>query len=124
MLTFIDRVLDRVTMYRLTLYYLASLLGASFVFSFVGLLPVGPLALAFSAAMIFGVCMLTSAIFARAFGTPANPDSVVITALILTLLLNPANAGDVTELGAVAFAAIWAISSKYIVAINRKQLFN
>ena len=124
MLRVIDQALDRVTMYRLTLYYLLALLGAAFVLALAGVLPIDPLALASSAAMIFGVSLLTSALFARVFGTPANPDSVVITALILVLILNPAKVGDVAEIGAVAFAAIWAMASKYILSVNRKQLFN
>ena len=39
----IDDILDRVTMYRLALYYLLALLGLAFVFAFVGLLPVTPI---------------------------------------------------------------------------------
>src|SRR5579871_2745527 len=124
MIKLIDDILDRITMYRLVLYYLLALLAAAFVFSFAALLPVGPADLAFSAVLIVAVCWITNAIFVRVFRVPESTDSVLITALILTLIMNPAHWTDWEGVGALAFASVWAMAGKYIFAVGRRHIFN
>ncbi|BCM20856.1 FAD-dependent oxidoreductase [Mesorhizobium sp. J8] len=124
MIKAVDRFLDHVTMYRLVLYYLMALLSAAFAFCFVKLVPHDPLALAFTAALTVATCWITNMAFALVFEVPANSESVYITALILTLILDPVAFTDLKGIGAVAFASVWAISSKYILAVGRKHLFN
>ncbi len=124
MIALIDRVLDRVTMYRLVLYYLIVLLVAALVFCFLGQLPYDPLALVFTTVLILGVCWLTNLVFAWAYRTASNKESVYITALILALILNPVTPDDLPALGGVVFMSVWAIASKYILAINRRHIFN
>jgi Na+-transporting NADH:ubiquinone oxidoreductase subunit NqrB len=65
MTKFIDRILDRVTMYRLTLYYLVALVLAAFAFGFVGLVPHDPIAMGFSTAVILATCWIANRAFAR-----------------------------------------------------------
>jgi ferredoxin-NADP reductase/Na+-translocating ferredoxin:NAD+ oxidoreductase RnfD subunit len=124
MMTFIDNILNRVTMYRLVLYYLAVLLLAAFVFGFFGVLPYDPAALAFSTFVILCVSWATNWIFARTFQAETNVESVYITALILALIISPVTATDTAGVGFLIFASVWAMASKYLFAIGKKHLFN
>src|SRR4051794_28008522 len=122
MITFIDRRLDQITMYRLTLYYLIFLLGAAMLLSFAAILPYDPFALLFTIGVELAACAITNAIFARAFGVPANTESVYISALILALIITPIQSTH--DLWLLGWSAVLAMASKYILAINRKHLFN
>jgi ferredoxin-NADP reductase/Na+-translocating ferredoxin:NAD+ oxidoreductase RnfD subunit len=121
---FIDNLLNRITMYRLVLYYLLVLLGAAVLFGFVGLLPYNPATLVFSTLLIVGVCWITNTIFANAFGAATNVESVYITALILALIITPVVSTDYVGVGFLIFASAWAMASKYIFAIGKKHIFN
>jgi Na+-transporting NADH:ubiquinone oxidoreductase subunit NqrB len=124
MIKIVDRFLDHLTMYRLVLYYLMVLVGTAFVFGFVKLVPHDPIALAFTTVLAVATCWITNKVFARIFEVPANNESVYITALILALILDPVAVTDLKGIGAVAFASVWAISSKFIFAVGKKHLFN
>ncbi|MDG4875307.1 RnfABCDGE type electron transport complex subunit D [Mesorhizobium sp. WSM4935] len=124
MIKAIDRFLDHLTMYRLVLYYLMALLGTAFAFCFVKLVPHDPLAFADTTALTISACWVTNKAFALVFEVPANSESVYITALILALILDPVAVTDLNGIAAVAFASVWAISSKFIFAVGRKHLFN
>jgi len=120
----LDRFLDHITMYRLVLYYLLALLVGAFVLAFFKIVPHDPMAIAFSSALILAVSWLTNRAFARIFAVPANGESVYITALILALILDPVAASDPGGIGALVFASVWAMASKFILAVGRKHIFN
>jgi len=120
----VDTLLDRVTMYWLMLQYLAALLAAGFVLGFFHLAPQEPTALAFSAVLIGAGCWLTGRVFALVFAVPANAESTLITALILILIFDPVTAADLRGVAAVLLAAVWAIASKFMLAVGRKHVFN
>lgn len=101
-----------------------ALIGAAFVLGFVKLVPHDPIALAFTTALSLAVCWMTNKVFERIFAVPANNESVYITALILALILDPVATTDIRGIAAVAFTSVWAISSKFILAVRRKHLFN
>ena len=124
MIEFVDSWLDRVTMYRLTLYYVATLLAAAFALGFFKLVPVEPTALVFSTFMIFAICWVTNRIFAKLLHAPVNTDSVFITVAILSLIMAPTTAGDHLGLAGLALAAFAAIASKWLLAIQRRHIFN
>jgi ferredoxin-NADP reductase/Na+-translocating ferredoxin:NAD+ oxidoreductase RnfD subunit len=124
MIKALDRFLDHLTMYRLVLYYLVGLLGLALALGFFDLVQHPPSALAFTAALILSVCWAANKVFARIFEVPANSESVYITALILALILDPVAVTDFKGIAAVAFASVWAISSKFILAIGGKHIFN
>jgi ferredoxin-NADP reductase/Na+-translocating ferredoxin:NAD+ oxidoreductase RnfD subunit len=124
MFSFIDDVLNRITMYRLVLYYLLALWGVSVVFDLFGLLPYQPLALVVSTALILAVCWGVNTIFASASGAATNAESVYITALILALIISPASGMTALGAGFIVFASAWAMGSKYIFAIGKKHIFN
>jgi len=56
------------------------------------------------------------------FEAPVNTESVYITALILALIISPAR--SIADVIFLEWAAIWAMASKYIVAVGKKHLFN
>ncbi len=120
----IDRFLDHTTMYRLVLWHLIALLAFALAFSFFGLVPYTPLSIAFSTALILAVCWVTNLVFARVFRVPANTESIYITALIVALIMSPVGIGDIHGIGALTFASVWAMASKYIFAVGRKHVFN
>ena len=124
MIKAIDRFLDHQTMYRLVLYYLVALVGTALALSLFRLLPQDPVALALSTVVVLIACWITNRVFAAVFHVPANNESVYITALILALILDPVAAIDLKGIGAIVLACVWAISSKFILAIGRKHLFN
>lgn len=122
MMKFIDDFLNQITMYRLVLYVLVGLILLASVFSFFEVLPFSPFAILFSALFLILVCWVTNRIFAKAFKVPTNLESVYITALILTLIITPA--ADFDDLVFLALVGVFAMSSKYILAINKKHIFN
>ncbi len=122
MITAIDYVLDRITMYRLVLYMLIGFQGIAAVLAYLNLLPFSLLALITSTLFLVLMCWAMNTLFAYVFEIPTNIESATITALILALIIDPAkSAGDMQFLG---WAAILAMSSKYIFALYKKHLFN
>ena len=118
----IDHFLNAITMYRLIFFYLLGLIGVAVVLSLLHVLPYNPGALLLSAGLITAVCWLVNMIFARVFNVPANAESTFISAFILALIITPARSDH--DLIFMAWAAVLAMASKYIVALNAKHLFN
>ena len=122
MLNYIDNQLNKITMYRLVLYYLIVLLGAAAIFSAGGVLKYDVFALLASIGFLLGVSWITNYAFARAFGVPANVESVYISALILALIITPIQSFN--DLWFLGWAAVLTMASKYIVALKGKHIFN
>lgn len=122
---FIDGALNKITMYRLVLYYLIFLVFGAFVLSTFRILPYSPLALLFSTFVLVAVSMAVNTIFARVFKVQTNVESVYITALILVLIIDPPQATNLfSNFWFLFWAASLAMASKYILAIKGKHLFN
>lgn len=121
---YIDDFLNRITMYRLVMYYLAVLLGVAFILSFFSLLPFDPTELAFSTVVLVLVTAGANWAFAHVFEAQTNVESSYITALILALIISPVHATDHAGVGFLIFAGVWASASKYLFAIGKKHLFN
>ena len=68
------------------------------------------------------MCWAANTILARVLNVPTNVESAFITGLILALILDPARTPD--DLQFLGWAAILAMSSKYVLALNKKHLFN
>jgi glycine betaine catabolism B len=122
MIKAVDNWLNRVTMYRLVLYFLIGLLGVAFVLSYARVLTFDPIALLFSVGFLLAVCGTTNWIFARAFGATTNSESGWISALILALIITPPQSAH--DIWFLFWAGVLAMASKYIAAIGRKHLFN
>jgi glycine betaine catabolism B len=122
MINALDALLDKITMYRLMLYYLIALLAAAAVLSMAGILHYQPLDIIASSVFLAGFCWLVSILFGRVFNVPINRDSSLITALILALIITPST----TPRGALFLAAAGglAIASKYMLTFKRQHIFN
>ncbi|MFZ3043519.1 MAG: RnfABCDGE type electron transport complex subunit D [Minisyncoccia bacterium] len=121
---FIDTFLNKITMYRLVLYYLIALLVLAALFGLFGFIPVNPANLAFSTLVLLAVGWLVNIVFAKSFNAPANVESVYITALILALIISPVAYTDSVGVGFLVFASAWAMASKFILSIHKKHIFN
>jgi ferredoxin-NADP reductase len=122
---FIDNFLNKITMYKLVLYELIFLLGAACLLGALHLVPYNPLTIAYSALVLFAIAWIFNKVFAFFFDAPSNPESTYITALILALLITPAQSYlDTNFLWFAGWAAAWAVASKYIFAIQQKHIFN
>jgi ferredoxin-NADP reductase/Na+-translocating ferredoxin:NAD+ oxidoreductase RnfD subunit len=124
MIHLIDSALNRITMYRLALYYVAGLLFVALGFGFFGLVPNDPTSLTFSAGVILGVCWVANRLLATLLRVPANAESVYITAFILALILPPTTAANLPGVAGLVLASFAAIASKFVLAIHRKHIFN
>ncbi len=109
-------------MYRLVLYLLMSLLFIAVIFSFFNLLPFNPILLIFSSLFLVFFCGFVNEVFSETFKAATNVESVYITALILALIITPAK--SIPDFVFLAWVAILAMSSKYILAIGNKHIFN
>lgn len=119
---YIDNFLDRITMYRVVLYYLIFLLSYAVLLCFIHRLQYSPLNILISAGLILFFSLITNSAFSKAYEAPTNVESVYITALILALIVTPMqNLGDAVFL---AWTGILSMASKYILAIGRKHIFN
>ena len=110
MIKLIDDMLNRITMYRLVLYYLIFLLSIALIISIVGALSYDPFALLVSIAFLLAVCVIVNRLFAKTFGVPANVESVFISTLILALILTPIK--SLNDLWFFGWAGLWAMASK------------
>jgi len=120
----IDRFLNRITMYRLVLYYLMALVAAAFVLGLFKIVPAAPLSLAWTVLVTVAICWLANRLFGAFFEIPTNAESAYVTALILVLIIDPVDPLDWRRLGALAFIALWAMASKFMFAIRRRHIFN
>ena len=114
MIEILDRFLNRFTMYRLTLYYLAALLYVATILGAFDIVPGGPMAILSTTAILLAVCFLVNALIARILGIRSNPESSLITALIMALIMGPVSTHHRSAAAAIlALAGAVAIASKY-----------
>lgn len=121
---FLDTMLAPHRPGRLMLVFLAGLLLTALGLSLLGVIRQSPSALVFHTGLLLGVCWLSSLIFARAFQARSNPESVLISALILALIISPAVPLSWKGLELPLFAGVWAMASKYLFTVQRQPLFN
>jgi ferredoxin-NADP reductase/Na+-translocating ferredoxin:NAD+ oxidoreductase RnfD subunit len=118
----IDAFLNRLTMYRLVLYYLLVLIFAAIILGFFHFLPYSPWAILFSTALAIGACWSLNELLAWFFKAPTNPESTYITACILALLVTPVAWGASPVF--LLLACLLAVASKYLLAFKNKHFFN
>ncbi len=121
-MNFIDAFLNRLTMYRLMLYYLEVLFGAAIVFSSIKLLPYKPLNFILPGLYVIGVCYVANQLFASFFKVKPNFESQFITGLILALIIGPLS--FLPNIGFLTLAGVLAMASKYLIAFNKQHIFN
>lgn len=125
MLNFIDSILNRITMYRVALYYLLGIWLAALGFSILKILPYDPVSMVLSLVVLIALSLAVNVIFSKIFDAQTNVESVYITAFILALIITPMKSpSDTGTLIFMGWAAILAMASKYIFAIRKKHVFN
>lgn len=118
----IDYLIDGVSMYRLLLYYLIGLILAAVGLSAAGVMHYSPIDIIVSAAILVFSCWAINRILAAIFNAPINPESSILTGLILALII-PSHPSGFSLLFLLAAAGL-AMGSKYILAIKGKHIFN
>ena len=109
-------------MYRTVLYGVISIWAGSLILSLFGLEPFSTMDLLLSTTFILAICYFANYIFAWAYKAPSNYDSVYVTAFILALIISPND--PFHNLWFLGWAGVLAMASKYILAINKKHIFN
>lgn len=118
----IDRFNDRLTSYRLMLYFLLAILGWALVGSFFKEVPFSWNQILISTGFLLAICWAANKLTSRFLDIPANKESDLITALILSLIMSPAKTSH--EYAILGVAAIAAIVSKYVITFYKSHLFN
>ena len=118
----IDKFLNDITMYRLTMFGLGILALVTIVCAFFGWLPFTALDLLLSlVALLFGT-YASNSLFALFTKAAPTPESAYITALILFFICTPLQSANDAVL--LILAAVIAMASKYIIVWNKKHIFN
>ncbi|MET3807518.1 ferredoxin-NADP reductase/predicted membrane protein [Nakamurella sp. UYEF19] len=117
-----DTVIGKVTMYRLVSLCLAVLAVLAFLFSATNKIAYTPGAMGATLGLLLIVTIVSGRLFAVLFRARAHTESSIITALLLFFILQPTN--DLTTLGQVALAAVFASASKYLLAVRGRHIFN
>jgi ferredoxin-NADP reductase/Na+-translocating ferredoxin:NAD+ oxidoreductase RnfD subunit len=118
----IDKLLDRLTSYRLVLYFLFVLLIWSIVGSLQHKVGYNLYDIILSAVVLFAACLGSNYLISKKLKIAKNNESDYISALILILILNPTHSAS--GLAILALAGIVAMASKYILVINKWHIFN
>jgi len=125
MMQFVDKLLNKFTMYRLTLYYLAALLLVGLALSVFGVIAARPLDILTTTALLLAVCYVVNVVFSRIMRIHSNPESSLITALILALIMGPVHVfTDARHALILLLSGTVAVASKYLLAVRRQHLFN
>ena len=117
----IDELLNGITMYRAMLYFLIILWILSATLSLVDALPFNFLEITASSFVILGACYISNKLFSKIFKVSTNLESTYITALILIFIILPAK--SFPDFVFIALASVFAMGSKYALAINKKHIF-
>ncbi len=118
----IDKFLNKLTMYRLLVWGLGLLAITSIASASAGILKISAADLSVSLILYIVMCYLFNKLFSYIWRAPTNTESWLITALILFFIMQP----DVTRAGVLGGlgACLVAISSKFILSLKRKHIFN
>lgn len=117
----IDKYLNKITMYRLTLYYLIGLVIYSIITGFFGLTLYGSIDIIFSTIIVLFVCSISNWMFAKFFKAVTNVESVFITSLIIILIFPMKFPHQAIALIGVS---LLAMGSKYLLTVEKRHLFN
>lgn len=122
MLRKLDDLLNSITMYRLLLYGLSLLVIVAFTLAATDVLGFEPLAMLASLLAFMASCYTTNWFMRRMWNVPTNTESWLITALILFLVMPPAN--TLAHVLLVCATGIIAMASKYMLAYHGKHVCN
>lgn len=119
---YIDDTLNAVTMYRLVLYGLMTIIAMAFILTVAGLLEFGSVIdMSASLAVLVAVCWGVNTLLARMFRAQTSVEAALITSLILFLILEPSS--DPQRLLLYAGVGLVAVAPKYFFGPMR-SVFN
>jgi len=118
----ISASLNKTPLYRLTLIGLSLIAFVAIVYGFLHPIPYTGVAFIISLFVLFTSCYFTNIILAKLFNLPYKFESAMITALILFFIFSPSTQTE--TLLTLAFAGSLAIVLKYVLAIQKKNVFN
>ena len=119
----IDGINDRLTSYRLMLYFLLALLGWGIIGSFFkNQIPYNWHEILISAGWLMAVCWGANKLIAKFLDIPANKESDLITGAILALILTPPTTAR--DFALLAAAGIGAMTVKYVITAYKSHIFN
>ena len=118
----IDSAISNQTMYRMVVYGLGGITALALVFSLMGLIQFSALGILVSLVTLLVICYVINKLFAIIFDAQTNAESWLITALILTLILPPAQ--TTTGAAYVALAGVIAVASKFLLTYRHRHIFN
>jgi ferredoxin-NADP reductase len=119
---FIDKINDRLTSYRLMLYFLLALLGWGVIGSFFNQVAYNWHEIIISAVWLMAVCWTANKLISRFLDIPSNKESDLITGAILALILTPPT--TFRDFALLAAAGIGAMAAKYVIAVYKSHIFN
>lgn len=117
----IDSFLNKITSYKLTLYYLIGFIALGVIFSFFGILKFNSIDLLINLFGSIFICYLLNLLFAKVFNVTTNAESSLITALILTLISPVIFPSGFIFISVASFLAIF---SKYAFSFRKHNIFN
>lgn len=121
-LDLVDGLLDRLTSYRLVLYSLLVFVAWAVFASFIDEVAFEWYEILGSAAWLMIVCIAVNFLVSKWRNIPRNKESDYISALILALILLPAQ--DFNDYLILAAAGTIAMLSKYILVFGKRHIFN
>lgn len=118
----LTQLLNKISMYKMLSISLTALWVISLLFSFLGIIAYSPLAMVASIGVLGIVVFLATLLFAKLFGVRAHTESSYITAFILFFIFTPSL--EVSGLVTLAFIAIIAAASKFLLVWRGRHIFN
>jgi len=119
----LDKLTDRITMYRLVVYSLLALAGYAMLLGVFDLVQFDPFAMAWGLIVLVAASLGGNYAFAYIYGIRRNVESALITALILFFIFSPPTS-SLSSLIILALVAIIAGASKYLLALRGRHIFN
>ncbi len=119
---FIDGLLDRLTSYRLVLYSLLAFVVWAVLGSLLDEVAFEWYEILASTTWLIAVCITVNFAASKLLNIPRNKESDYVSALILALILLPAQ--DLNDYLILAAAGTAAMLSKYILVYGKRHIFN
>lgn len=118
----IDSINDRLTSYRLMLYFLIALVGWAVLGSFFNKVPYDWNEILVSVVWLTLICWAANRLMAKFLNIPTNNESDFITGIILALILTPPN--TLRNYCLLAAAGVGAMAVKYVITFYKCHIFN
>lgn len=120
--TFITKLLNRFSMYKVVSFSLTALFILALIFSLTGVLHFSALAMLASVGVFGFSVYLSSLVFGLVFSVRVHTESTFITAMILFFIFSPTL--EVSGLASFALIGLIAAASKFILTFRGRHIFN